>query len=85
MHLFAQFEFRASIDPDEDVQQLQAGCDARAPGCRVQLNDPRSKVCLPCPCRYTRRCATMLPPGRWGTAHERHLVHSTLAALTRNR
>jgi hypothetical protein len=49
MHLFAQFEFRASIDPDEDVQQLQAGCDARAPGCRVQLNDPRSKVLLTMP------------------------------------
>lgn len=46
MDLHAIFEFRASIDPGEDVKQLQAGCDARAPGCKASLNTAGNRVIL---------------------------------------
>lgn len=44
MQLIATFEFLASLDPDEDMQQLQAGCDARAPGCKVSIYNRDSKL-----------------------------------------
>ena len=44
MKLIATFEFRASIDPEEDIKQLQAGCDARAPGCKVSQYGADSKL-----------------------------------------
>ena len=44
MGYVATFEFRASIDPEEDVKQLQAGCDARAPGCKASIYNAESKL-----------------------------------------
>ena len=47
MDLHAIFEFRVSIDPEADIKQLQAGCDARAPGCKVSVEGPKLLLTVP--------------------------------------